>query len=55
MENGRWGSPDWSPSVGWLLLLHNDHESQLNWEQLSLAKNISGAGTEEVYRAPEMI
>lgn len=39
----------WSPTVGWLLLLHNNHESQSNWEQLGMAKNISGAGKEEVY------
>lgn len=47
MVNGR--AQDWSPSVGWLPLLHNDHESQSNWEQLRLAKNISDAGKEEVY------
>lgn len=39
----------WSPSVGWLLLLHYNHESQSNWEQLGMAKNISGADKEEVY------
>lgn len=43
-EMGDVTAQTWSPSVGWLL--HNNHESQSNWEQLRLVKNISGAGKE---------